>query len=82
MNNTPSFEQNKNLDATLPGFPGEHWLVLGAGVTAWWLTRNSSSSVVRAGGLVVGTALVGRAASGRNGLAKLLQFLPVGRGLR
>ena len=33
-------------------------------------------------GLVAGTALVGRAASGRDGIARLVRYLPVGAGIR
>jgi hypothetical protein len=38
--------------------------------------------LVRTLGLMAGTALAGRAASGRDGLAKVLRFTPIGSGLR
>jgi hypothetical protein len=72
----------KAVDDARDSFPGEHWLVLGAGLALWGLTRKSRSPLVRTLGMVGGTTLVGRAASGRDGLRKLLRFLPVGRGIR
>ena len=75
----PSFvQQLKAMDESRKGFSGEHWLVLGVGLAAWGLSRNSPSFVVRTLGLVVGTALAGRAASGRDGLSKLLRWTPLG----
>ena len=72
----------KRADDARPGFPGEHWLVLGAGLAAWLVTRRHRSPAVRALGLLGGTALVGRAASGREGVSKVLRYLPVGAGIR
>lgn len=68
----------KQADAARPGFPGEHWLVLAAGIGAWWFTRNHPSVAVRTIGMLAGTALVGRAASGRDGLSRVLRYTPVG----
>lgn len=75
-------ERARAQDAAREGVPGEHWLVLGAGVAAWLLTRGSPSLLVRSVGLLAGSALVGRAASGRDGLARLLRWTPVGRRIR
>ena len=61
------------------GIPGEHWWVLGAGIAAWALTRKSPSFLLRSAGLLAGSALVGRAASGRDGLSKVLRVTPLGR---
>src|SRR5438045_653057 len=72
----------KRADDARPGFPGEHWLVLGAGLAAWLATRRHPSAAVRALGLMGGTALVGRAASGRDGVSKFLRYLPVGGAIR
>ena len=58
--------------------PGEHLLALGLGLGTWWLTRRHSSFIVRTLGLGVGTAMVGRAASGRDGLSKCVRLLLVG----
>lgn len=75
-------QRAKTWDEARDGFPGEHWLVLGAGLAAWAITRTSPSPVVRTLGLLAGSALVGRAASGRDGLARLLRYTPVGRRIR
>ena len=75
-------ERARAQDDARDSFPGEHWLVLGAGIAAWALTRTSPSVVVRTAGMLAATALVGRAASGRDGLSKLLRFTPVGRRIR
>lgn len=72
----------KAYDEARPGFPGEHWLVLAAGLGAWLASRRHPSFMVRTLGLMAGTALVGRAASGRDGVAKLVRYLPVGGGIR
>lgn len=80
---TPStLEKIKQYDDARPGFPGEHWLVLAAGLGVWLVSRRHPSALVRTLGLMGGTALVGRAASGRDGLSKVLRFTPVGRGIR
>lgn len=68
----------KAYDETRPGFKGEHWLVLAAGMGVWLASRNNPSFAVRTLGLVAGSALVARAASGREGLQKLMSYLPVG----
>lgn len=72
----------KAADNGRDSYPGEHWLVLGAGLAAWAFTRKHPSVVVRTLGMVAGTALVGRAASGRDGLSKLLRYTPLGRRIR
>lgn len=68
----------KDYDEQRDGFAGEHWLALAAGLGIWAATRKHPSFLVRTLGLVGGTALVGRAASGRDGVGKLLKYLPVG----
>jgi hypothetical protein len=75
-------KQLKAYDDARPGFPGEHWLVLGAGLGIWLVSRRHPSFVVQSLGLLAGTALVARAASGRDGLSKALRYLPVGGGIR
>lgn len=72
----------KAADDARDGFPGEHWLVLGAGVAVWAVTRTSPLFLVRTLGLLAGSALVGRAAAGREGLSKVLRFTPVGRRIK
>jgi hypothetical protein len=71
----------KRADEARDSFPGEHWIVLAAGLGVWAASRKHPSFIVRTLGLMAGTALVGRAASGRDGLAKVLRYLPVGSGI-
>ncbi len=75
-------QQLKAIDEARPSAPGEHWLVLGAGIAAWMITRKSPSFLLRTAGLVAGSALVGRAASGRDGWSKLLRYTPLGRRIK
>lgn len=77
-----TLKEIKQADDARPGFPGEHWLALGAGLGVWLLSRRHPSLMVRTLGLMAGTALVGRAASGRDGVSKVLRYLPVGSGIR
>ncbi len=76
-----TLQKIKRLDESRPGFPGEHWIVLAGGLAAWLASRRHPSMIVRTLGLVAGTALVGRAASGREGISKLVRYLPVGSGI-
>ena len=75
-------QELKAIDNARPSAPGEHWLVLGAGIAAWMITRKSPSFLLRTAGLLAGSALVGRAASGRDGLSKVLRFTPLGRRIK
>jgi hypothetical protein len=68
-------------DAARPGFAGEHWLVLALGIALWQLTRRDRRWIVRTLGGFGATALVARAASGREGLSKVLRYTPFGRGI-
>jgi hypothetical protein len=77
-----TLQRIKRYDEQRPGFPGEHWLVLAAGVGAWLATRRHPSILVKTLGMAAGTALVARAASGRDGLAKVLRYTPLGGGIR
>ena len=70
----------KAYDERRPSFPGEHWLVLGAGLAVLMASRRSRSWVKRTAGSALGSALLYRAASGRDGLAKVLPYLPIGGG--
>ncbi len=72
----PSLKQLKEFDDNRPSFPGEHLLVLGAGVAVLMASRRSRSCLVRTAGSTLGSALLYRAASGRDGLSKVLRFLP------
>ena len=68
-------------DDSRDSFPGEHWLVLTAGVALLLAASQSSSPVKRIAGAALGGALLYRAASGRDGVARLLRQLPPSRGL-
>ena len=65
-----------------PGIPGEPWIVLGAGVGLWLATRRHPSVLVQTLGALGATALAARAASGRDGLSKVLRYTPLGAGIR
>lgn len=68
-------------DDSRDSFPGEHWLVLAAGVALLLAASRSSSPAKRIIGAALGGALIYRAASGRDGVARLLRQLPSARGL-
>ncbi|MDB5743545.1 MAG: hypothetical protein JWR68_1860 [Polaromonas sp.] len=74
-----SLHDLKKYDERRPGFAGEHWLVLGAGAALLLASRRSRSPLRRTMGSALGTALLYRAASGRQGLAKVLRYLPLGK---
>ena len=71
-----SLEQIKDFDEKRPSFPGEHLMALGAGLALLMASRRSRSFIKRTAGSALGSALLYRAASGRDGLTKLLRFLP------
>ncbi len=60
----------KRYDERRQGFRGEHWYALAAGL--WLLTLGRGSTLARTAGIVAGVALIARAASGRDGLVRLL----------
>ncbi len=72
MNST--LERLRRCDAARPGLPGEHWLALGVGL--WLLTRPARTPIGRAALVAAGVACVWRAASGRDGLSRLLDERP------
>lgn len=74
-------EKIKAADQAREGFPGEHWLVLALGIAVWQFTRKDRRWYVRTAGGFAATALVARAASGREGLSKVLRYTPFGRGI-
>lgn len=74
--NHPSLESElQNDHAARPRFPGEHLLVFGLG--AWLLMAGMRGGTVmkRAAFTAAGTALIGRAASGTGGLARVARAL-------
>ncbi|MDB5753175.1 MAG: hypothetical protein JWP65_3596 [Ramlibacter sp.] len=74
----PVLQKIKRVDEQREGFPGEHWLVLGLGIAVWHYTRSNSHWAVRTAGSFAAAALVARAASGREGLSKVLRYTPFG----
>ena len=64
------FEQLKRYDDRRSSLPGEHWVALGAGL--WLLSRHGSATVGRFLAMALGVALIYRAASGRDGLVRLI----------
>lgn len=76
-----ALEKIKAVDEAREGFPGEHWLVLALGLAAWHYTRKDRRWYVRLLGGFAATTLVARAASGREGLSKVLRYTPLGRGI-
>ena len=74
-------EKIKAADEARDGFPGEHWLVLALGIAVWQFTRKDPRWYVKAIGGFAATTLVARAASGRQGLSKVLRYTPLGRGI-
>jgi hypothetical protein len=76
-----AIEKIKAADEAREGFPGEHWLVLALGVALWQVTRKHPNFIVRTLGAFGATTLVARAASGREGLSRVLRYTPFGRGI-
>ena len=74
-------EKIKMADEAREGFPGEHWLVLALGIALWQVTRRNRNYLVRTLGVLGATTLVARAASGREGLSRVLRYTPFGRGI-
>ena len=74
----PTLEQIKDYDQKRASFPGEHLLVFGAGLALLMAAGRSRSLLKRTAGSALGSALLYRAASGRDGVTKLLRFLPMG----
>ena len=65
----------KNFDERRPDFPGEHLLVFAAGSLLMLGAGRSRSGLKRALMMAAGSALIGRAASGRGGVARLASVM-------
>src|SRR5690606_22986461 len=61
----------KEMDEQRPSFPGEHWIVFAAGAFLMAKAARQRSFIAQALMLAAGSALIGRAASGRDGLIKV-----------
>ena len=68
--NPSLFERFQRYDARRSSLPGEHWIVLGTGL--WLLSRPGSLAAGHVLAMALGVALIYRAASGRDGLARLI----------
>ena len=68
----------REFDKRRPGFPGEHFIVATVGAS---LLRSAGrrSGIGRVLAMLAGSALMARAASGRDGLPRLARLLSVGR---
>ena len=73
---TDTLHELKAWDDNRDSFTGEHLLTLATGVALLLLASRSRSMVTRSVTTTLGTTLVLRAASGRDGLVKLLPYLP------
>lgn len=73
---TPSLlRQLKDIDARRPDFPGEHLIVFGAGVLLMLAGMRSRTVLRRTVITAAGTALVGRAATGTGGIARVARLV-------
>lgn len=68
----------KKVDAARADYPGEHLVVLGAGVLLLLAAGRSRSFLMRIAAGAAGGALIGRAASGTGGISKLAGALQSG----
>jgi uncharacterized membrane protein len=78
MNIGSKIDAIKKMDAQRRGVPGEHLAVLGAGVLLLLTAGRSRSLARRVLAGAAGGALVGRAASGTGGLARVARVLQGG----
>ena len=65
------FDRLVQFDRTRKSFPGEHWFALATGL--WFLRRKGGSVPSTLLSKAIGAAFIVRAASGRDGLQKLLK---------
>lgn len=68
----------KEADANRPDLPGEHLIVLGVGLLLMMATGRSRSLIGKALIGAAAGAFIGRAASGRGGVARLARLLQPG----
>ncbi|RYY87872.1 MAG: hypothetical protein EOO24_34475 [Comamonadaceae bacterium] len=75
MQREPLTDQLQRIDQQRPDFPGEHLIVLGLGALLLWKAATGRSFLFRTVAGAAGSALVGRAASGTGGIARLAGML-------
>jgi hypothetical protein len=73
-----TIDKFKQVDAARADYPGEHLTALGAGVLLLLAAGRSRSFLTRIVAGAAGGALIGRAASGTGGIAKLAGALQSG----
>ena len=67
--------QIKDIDARRPDFPGEHLIVFGVGLLLMLTGMRSRTVLRRTVITAAGTALMGRAASGTGGVARVARIV-------
>jgi uncharacterized membrane protein len=70
-----TLQQLKEIDQRRPDFPGEHLIVFGLGALMMVAGMRSRGPLRRGLMTAVGTALIGRAASGTGGLARVARVM-------
>lgn len=65
----------KEIDDRRPDFPGEHLIVFGVGMLLMFAGMRSRTALRRTLITAAGTALVGRAASGTGGIARVARIV-------
>jgi hypothetical protein len=60
-------------DDQRPDAPGEHWIVMGAGLLMLLVAARGRSFIGRTVAGAIGSALLGRAATGRGGLHRAVR---------
>lgn len=75
MNVQSRLQARHHAGASRPDFPGEHVAVLAAGLLLLMAAGRGRSLLMRTLVGAAGTALIGRAASGTGGVAKLAAVL-------
>jgi len=73
MNTRDFIQKARVADDRRNDLPGEHWVVLGAGLLLLLAAGRGRSFLGRTLAGAAGSALVGRAASGRGGLERLVK---------
>ncbi|CAN5878094.1 hypothetical protein BH11PSE13_BH11PSE13_13880 [soil metagenome] len=81
-NTQSTLDSIKETDARRSDFPGEHVAVLAAGLLLLMAAGRGRSFLMRTLVGAAGTALIGRAAGGPGGVAKLASVLGRGTGRR
>ena len=73
MNPRDFIAKARVADDRRPDLPGEHWMVLGAGLLLLLAAGRGRSFIGRTVAGTLGSALVGRAATGRGGIERLVR---------